>query len=114
MWAMELIIRTGDGAGADLYQWLSADPELRGQVTIKGADVEPGGMGVGLDVLGLVIPNTIALGSLIMSIVSFQQQRRQSTGALPPVSIGNGGASVDIDGDGTDALRKLTSEQSQP
>jgi hypothetical protein len=115
---MDLSIRTEDGAGTDLYRWLNEDPELRGQLTITPASADRAGeMGLGFDLLNLIIPNTIALGSLVASIASFRQARRQGTGTTPRVSIGQVGVyvDVDVDDDGHAALQQLQAgQQPQP
>lgn len=107
---MELNIEVGDDAGSDLYRWLVDDPQVRR----FAADAEPVAdddthvMGLAFDVLNLVVPNAVALGSLVVSIAAFREQRRQSTGAAPTVNIQHAGVLALVDGDGAEAVRRLT------
>ncbi|MFF3907607.1 hypothetical protein ACFYZJ_16750 [Streptomyces sp. NPDC001848] len=108
---MELTIRTDHGVGTDLYRWLLEDPEARvyaAEATPAATDPGGGEMGIGFDVLNLVIPNVIALSSLVVSIATYRQQVRQSTGTTPSVSVGHGGVVIVVEGDGTEAVRQLT------
>lgn len=119
---MELTIRTDQGLGTDLYRWLLEDPEARvhaAQAVPADADPAGGEMGLGFDVLNLVIPNVIALSSLIVSIAGYRHQVRQSTGTAPTVSVAQGGVVIVVEGDGAEAVRQLTqaagaSETSSP
>ncbi|WP_191971441.1 effector-associated constant component EACC1 [Streptomyces luteolifulvus] len=108
---MELSIRTDHGAGTDLYRWLLEDPEAGAHAagaTPAAMDPAGGEMGIGFDVLNLVIPNLIALGSLVVSIATYRLQLQQSTGTAPNVTISQSNVVVVVDGDGTDAVRQLT------
>ena len=114
---MELAIEVEDGAGAELYQWLVEDPEVRrytaGAEPVDGKG-RSGEMGLGFDILNLVIPNAIALAGLVVSIASFRNQRRQSTGAAPTVAVRHGDVLVVVSGDGTEALQTLTQATQTP
>jgi hypothetical protein len=108
---MDLTIRIDGGAGEELLRWISADPAVRRYAA--GAVPEPpepgsGAMGTGLDVLNLVLPNATALGSLVVSIATFRDQRRQSTGAAPTVTVGSARTVVVVDGDPAAVVRQLS------
>jgi hypothetical protein len=115
---MELVIQTEEGVGTDLYRWLTADEDLAPDGRITPADAgRAGDMGIGFDVLNLVIPNAIALGSLITSVAAFREQHRESTGAAPQIGVGHASPQVTvghvdtfvmIENDGSEALRQLT------
>ncbi|MFF5754800.1 hypothetical protein ACFY7A_05070 [Streptomyces longwoodensis] len=108
---MELTIQTDNGAGTDLYRWLLEDPETAAYAsgaTPAAMDPAGGEMGIGFDVLNLVIPNVIALTSLVVSIATYRLQSQQSTGTAPSVSVSQAGIVVVVDGDGSEAVRQLT------
>ncbi|NEA55355.1 hypothetical protein G3I60_14665 [Streptomyces sp. SID13666] len=108
---MELTIQTDDGAGTDLYRWLLEDPEAAAYASgVTPAAMNPAGgeMGIGFDVLNLVIPNVIALSSLVTSIATYRLQTQQSTGTAPSVSVSHIGIRVVVVGDGNEAVAQLT------
>ena len=113
---MELIIRTVEGAGADLYRWLLEDPDLPPEATVtpSGEDGAVGEMGLAFDVLNLILPNSIALGSLIVSIATFRASRRDRTGTAPQISVRHADTFVAVQGDGTEALRRLLPPSESP
>ncbi|WP_416483374.1 effector-associated constant component EACC1 [Streptomyces sp. CL12] len=63
---------------ASLRRWLASDPELRGEVLIappSGA-ATPGSMGSGgLDIVNVVVSNSIALGSLLVALAGWRSSR---------------------------------------
>lgn len=101
---MELTIRTAEGSGADLYRWLATDPPVRA-FAAAAAPPPPapapgsGTMGTGFDLLNLIVPNAIGLGGLLVSLVSFIDQRRRGTGTAPQISVAAGGVVVVVNGD---------------
>ncbi|MBW5250440.1 hypothetical protein ABZ580_11045 [Streptomyces sp. NPDC012486] len=108
---MELTIQTDNGAGTNLYRWLLEDPEAAAYAsgaTPAAMDPAGGEMGIGFDVLNLVIPNVIALSSLVVSIATYRLQAQQSTGTAPSVSVSQAGVVVVVEGDGSEAVRQLT------
>ncbi|MFL4905086.1 effector-associated constant component EACC1 [Streptomyces sp. MMS24-I2-30] len=66
------------GLTASLQRWLAADPELRGEVTFaptSGA-AAPGTMGgASLDVINVVVSNSLALGSLLVALAGWRSSR---------------------------------------
>lgn len=84
---MELNLTFGDGtadsdgdltgAALSLYRWLVAEPGLRGQaeVSTSSARPHPGHMGGALEVVNVVLANTIALGSLIVAVGAWRDSR---------------------------------------
>jgi hypothetical protein len=102
---MELEVRAHEGTGTDLYRWLVSDPDV--SATISPADASSGEMGLGFDILNLVIPNTLALGSLVTAIATYRTSRQQSTGIAPQVSVGHADTFVLVEGDGSNALEQL-------
>jgi len=106
---MELTIRTDDGTGAELYRWLLDDPDLPRDTSIRpsAGAAAPGEMGVAFDVLNLVLPNMISLGSLLVSIATYRASRRDSTGTPPQICVGHAGTFVAVQGDGSEVLRRL-------
>lgn len=104
---MELRVETS--AGEDLLDWLTADPEVsRSTEIVQEAADRPGSMGAGFDLLNLVVPNTIALTSVVVSIASFLESRKRGTGDAPTVNITCQTMVVSVEGDGQEALQRLT------
>ncbi|GGZ76258.1 effector-associated constant component EACC1 [Streptomyces bluensis] len=65
-------------AEASLQRWLAVDPELRGGVTIappSGAAAAGTMGGGGLDVINVVVSNSIALGSLLVALAGWRSSR---------------------------------------
>lgn len=106
---MELVIRTAQGTGADLYRWLLDDPDLPRDASVTPAadGSAPGEMGLAFDVLNLVLPNSIALGGLMVSIATFRASQRDRTGTAPQISVGHADTFVAVQGDGSEVLRRL-------
>ena len=106
---MELVVRTAEGAGADLYRWLLDDPRVPPDASVTPAAdaAAPGEMGLAFDVLNLMVPNMIALGSLLVSIATYRASRRDSTGTAPQISVGHADTFVAVQGDGSEVLRHL-------
>lgn len=102
---VNLSIRVDGDRGSDLYRWLSEDADL------PEAEVAPptsaGDMGTAYDVLNLVIPNTIALTSLVVSILTYRDGRQRATGEAPRVEVGAAETVVLIDGEPAEIVRKL-------
>ncbi|RGC66477.1 hypothetical protein C5N14_24065 [Micromonospora sp. MW-13] len=108
---MELWLRIdNDPAGTaatTLYRWLARDRQLARNVRLSPATGEPadGEMtGGSLETINVVLSNSIALASLITSIVAFrkaQKQQRDSSGNPIVVLLERPGRSVAIDDDST-------------
>jgi hypothetical protein len=113
---MELIIRTAEGTGADLYGWLLEDPDLPrdASVTPSADGAAAGEMGLAFDVLNLVLPNSIALGTLVVSIVTYRAAQRDRTGTAPQISVGHADMFVAVQGDGSEVLRRLLPPEESP
>ncbi|MEV8017460.1 hypothetical protein AB0O76_14165 [Streptomyces sp. NPDC086554] len=60
-----------------LSRWLMAEPELRGhaRVSTGAAGSAPGHMGDGLELVNVVLANSIALGSLITAVAAWRGSR---------------------------------------
>ncbi|MFJ9742557.1 hypothetical protein [Streptomyces sp. NPDC101166] len=62
-----------------LQNWLRADPVVRRStvVEVRGNVPEPGEMGTGLDVLGLVTENGWSAASFVLAVAAWRQSRPQ-------------------------------------
>ena len=102
---MDVTIKAAEGAGADVYRWLAADPPVRsfGAAAVPaGREPGDGTMGTGFDLLNLLVPNAIALASLLVSLAAFREQRRATTGTPPAITV-SAGATVVVITSRTDA-----------
>ena len=75
-----LHIRCADGPDAlrSLFDWLKHEDDLRGRVTFRHGDVEPGEMGSPHDVLAVVLGTGGAGTVLVHSLFSWLSRRRSS------------------------------------
>jgi hypothetical protein len=90
---VDVTIKAAEGAGADVYRWLAADPPVRSfgaSAVPAGREPGDGTMGTGFDLLNLLVPNAIALASLLVSLAAFRDQRRATTGTPPAISVSSG------------------------
>lgn len=102
---MKLMVHVDSDAGPDLYRWLVADTEVDGLAPHD--DSRPGDMGLAFDVLNLVIPNAIALASLVTSILTFRESRKQSGIPEPAIRIECGDVVVRVEGDPNTLLARF-------
>lgn len=61
-----------------LYRWLVAEPELRGHARVStesGSSPAVDYMGDGLELVNVVLANSIALGSLVTAVVTWRGTR---------------------------------------
>ncbi|WP_229711693.1 effector-associated constant component EACC1 [Streptomyces daqingensis] len=82
------------GNASSLYRWLVADAELRGltEMTVTSAESRQGDMGGALEVVNVVLSNTIALSSLLVSVAAWRGSRPRP----PEVRIERNGATVTV------------------
>lgn len=96
---MELNVLVGDGtdhqATNSLYRWLCRDDDLgRGDSQITRANpIPPGGLG-GLEMINVVLSNSIALGALIVAVAGWRASRPRG----PVVRLRHNGVFIDIEG----------------
>jgi hypothetical protein len=103
---MKVSIHTTLDESTELYKWLLKDPAVAGDIT-PGGKIKSGEMGLALDVLNLAIPNTIALASLVTSILTYRQYREESGSSVPSVQIEHSQMIALVDGDLDTVLGKL-------
>ena len=105
---MKLEVQAPEGTGTELYRWLMDDPDVAGSTDISAADSGASEMGIGFDILSVVLPNAIALGQLVAAIVTYRASRQQSTGSAPSITINHANMIVLVEGDGSGAVGMLT------
>jgi Effector Associated Constant Component 1 len=96
---VDVTIKAAEGAGADVYRWLAADPPVRSfgaSAVPAGREPGDGTMGTGFDLLNLIVPNAIALAGLLVSLAAFRDQRRATTGTPPSITVAAGATVVTI------------------
>lgn len=93
---MEIDIALGEGStdASSLRRWLMAEPELRSHavVSVKPAAQEQGLMGGALDVVNVVLSNSIALGSLITAVAAWRGSRPRA----PQITLERDGSVVTL------------------
>jgi hypothetical protein len=87
----------GDDEGqmlASLHQWVLQDQDVNrwSRVTLEAGNAAPGEMGPVFDVVTVTLSNSIALGSLIMTYLSWRDSRPHQ----PTVSIERDGVVVSL------------------
>jgi hypothetical protein len=98
----------GGGESADsarsLYRWLVGDPELRGHAEVTApAQTKPGHMGGVLDVVDVVLSNTIALSGLVVSVATWRGARPRP----PRVRLERDGVQVSVEGASPEAIAQV-------
>ncbi|MER5254442.1 MULTISPECIES: effector-associated constant component EACC1 [unclassified Streptomyces] len=104
---MEVNLTFGDGtSGAheqsdefaasvlSLYRWLVTEPELRGHARVSTGtrQAEQGRMGDGLDLVNVVLANSIALGGLVTAVAAWRGSRPRP----PQVRLERDGVVIDL------------------
>ncbi|MFF3830963.1 hypothetical protein ACFYXX_09380 [Streptomyces sp. NPDC002458] len=106
---MELMLRVDEVVGGEseaLLRWLHQEEELRGRarVSARAADT-PGAMGgVSLDILDVVLSNSIALTSLAATVLAWRSSRPDPA---PAVQFEVNGVSVTVNTDDPETVRSL-------
>lgn len=106
---MEISLSFGGGEGSQdassLYRWLVAEPELRGraEVGVGAAEAGPGHMGGALDVVNVVLANSIALGSLITAVLAWRGTRPRA----PQVRLERDGVVVIVQDSSPETVERI-------
>lgn len=87
-----------------LRSWLLRAEELGGQAVVGGTGPRADEMGEGLELISVVLSNSIALGSLVTSIAAW----RGSRPGTPRVRIEIDGATVSIDTNDPEEIARIT------
>ncbi|MFC0598640.1 effector-associated constant component EACC1 [Streptomyces palmae] len=100
------------GPGADqaltsLHRWVSQDREStrRVRLSLVAASPRPGEMGADLEAISAVVSDVMALGSLLVAVLSWRDSRPNP----PAVRLERGGVRVELTGDAADpeAVRRI-------
>ncbi|MEU6117267.1 hypothetical protein ABZ840_22340 [Streptomyces sp. NPDC047117] len=88
-----------------LYRWLLMDPELRGRAKASIAPAQPGQghMGGPLEVVNVVVSNTIALGSLLVAVGAWRGSRPRA----PEVRLERDGVVVTVQGSSPEVVEQI-------
>ncbi|MFE5664873.1 hypothetical protein ACFQ7N_23215 [Streptomyces niveus] len=92
-------------AASSLYRWLVAEPELRGQARVAGGagEVGEGRMGDALEVVNVVLANSIALGSLVTAVVAWRGSRARP----PQVRLERNGVVVTVQDSSPETVERI-------
>jgi hypothetical protein len=90
---------------ASLFRWLGQDADVRrdAKVSIEPSPGQQGDMGGALDVLNVVLSNSIALGSLIVAVATWVGSRTSGTA----VHIERNGVKVTVHDDSPETVRRV-------
>ena len=95
---MRLGIEVPDGDGEhlrSLQRWLLRDPDMAGATfALRGRHEQPGAMGVGLDLIDVVVSNSVGLGGLILAVANWRRSRANA----PSVLVEHQGVTVTVNG----------------
>ncbi len=94
----------GQPAGS-LCRWLALDPQVRRAATVSmtPAPAEAGEMGGALDVVNVVLSNSAAFGSLLVSVSSWRNSRPRP----PTTRIERGGVSITLKDASPETVRRV-------
>lgn len=108
--AVEVTVSVGDGVegvegAVSLYRWLVDEPELRGQagVSLEAEPSEPGQMGGGLELVNVVLSNSIALGSLVTAVATWRGSRPRP----PQIRLERDGVVVTLQDGSPEAVEQI-------
>lgn len=99
---MRLRILLDNTSGTSLYRWLAQDGEIKRQASISLGDPEPGEMGGALEIVNIILSNSLALSNLVVAIAAWRATRRSTT----KVVIEQGTHRVVIEGDSPEAVER--------
>ncbi|MFE4961139.1 hypothetical protein ACFRCW_46470 [Streptomyces sp. NPDC056653] len=105
---MELALKVDEAVGGEseaLLRWLHEEQNLRGQARMFMGGVQaPGSMGGALDVVNVVLSNSLALGSLLTTLAAWRSSRPSPQ---PSVRIEVNGVPVTVNSDDPEVIRSL-------
>ena len=105
---IDIVVGGGTADVSSLRRWLLAEPGLRGHAVVSarsGAE-QRGTMGSGLDVVNVVLSNSIALGSLLVAVATWRRSRPRA----PRITLEREGVTVTLDGDSPEAVERVLRE----
>jgi len=109
-----IFVASDDGGQAQrsLAEWLRNDDEIRRMALVRLAHTAPGSgeMGVGLDVVQLVVDSGFQVASLALAYAAWHGSRP----GQPSVTIEHGGVRVTVNGADPDAVSTIVSALSDP
>ncbi|GAA3829816.1 hypothetical protein GCM10022403_073820 [Streptomyces coacervatus] len=95
---MRLGIEVPDGDGEQLrslQRWLLRDPDTADATfDLRGRHEQPGAMGGGLELIDVVLSNSVGLGGLILAVANWRQSRANA----PSVQVEHEGVTVTVEG----------------
>ena len=87
-----------------LYRWLAEDPDVRRDTTLSlSGEQRPDEMGGALEVINVVLSNTIAFSGLVVAIAAWWGSRK----GAPVVEIERDGVRVTIHDDSPETIRQV-------
>ncbi|MFE6913470.1 effector-associated constant component EACC1 [Streptomyces rubiginosohelvolus] len=106
---MELMLQVDEVVGGEseaLLRWLHQEEELRGRARMSAREADiPGAMGgFSLDILDVVLSNSIALTSLAATVLAWRSSR---PAPAPSVRFEVNGVAVTVDTDDPETVRSL-------
>ncbi|GAA3578701.1 effector-associated constant component EACC1 [Streptomyces osmaniensis] len=94
-----------------LQRWLLRDQDTAGAtLTLRARDAAPGTMGPGLDLIDVVLSNTVGLGGLLLAVAAW----RRSRGNHPSVQVEHEGVVVTVSGADAEQIERLVRQLTSP
>jgi hypothetical protein len=90
---------------ASLYRWLALDPQVRQETTMSITATPPGAgeMGGALEVINVILSNSIAVGGLLVAVSSWRKSRPRP----PTTRIERDGFSITIEDASPETVRRV-------
>ena len=87
-----------------LYQWLKIDQRVPAdaEVSLHAAN-RPGRQGGVFDLISLIISDTVGMGGLALSYVTWRRQAREA----PSITISSGGRTISVSGGSAEDIQKI-------
>jgi hypothetical protein len=103
-------IGVDEDAVLPLYRWLTEDPDVRRDTSLSlSGEQRPGEMSGALEVINVVLSNTIAFSSLVVAIAAWRESRR----GAPPVEIERDGVRVTVHDGSPETVRRVVEALSE-
>lgn len=101
----------GQGEIASLYGWLSQDPDVirEADLSLSSASDQESALGPSLEIINIIISNSIAAASVVLAAITLWRQNRSSTPEVRIEAV-NTSISVNVSSDDSKVLAQKAAE----